>query len=420
MRRAGALLFLLLGGAMGPAAADEPLAPRKRVRPEAWVEEPRFHAGAPERIVITAARVDVVARPAAGAQAVGMARRGESFDVIRASRDDQWLLIEVGAGEVGWIPTGAARAVAPRGRPQPREPEPPPAPAAAQLPVDVPILQDPPAKGRRRRRSEAPPVEPPLAPPVGEAAPPEPATAAASSPHGPFAGLRLGAALIGQRFTSNAAAPLANYEAAAWGFAVDVDLGYRYLIAGRVYLGLDGSYRFAGATGYKVTTSGGSFVLGLQQHDAAAAATVGVRFAVAGGLTLSLLIGGRMILELIDQQAKAPLPSGRYLAFAPGLRLDVDRLVGGLGARLEAQLFAPGQLTQTTGLGDGGSDGLLGGSAQGLVRYLFGRGVGLEAGVRWSYVAVHLKGPAERSPGVERADRTNTAITVGGGLSWVY
>src|SRR4051812_10203425 len=86
-----------------PPPGDTNPAPRK-VRPESWVEESRYHDGAgPERVQVTAARADLLARPNQGSQVVGTARRNEILPVVRLSRDERWYLVELGGGETAWI-----------------------------------------------------------------------------------------------------------------------------------------------------------------------------------------------------------------------------------------------------------------------------------------------------------------------------
>jgi uncharacterized protein YgiM (DUF1202 family) len=94
------------------AGAEEPLATKRPVRPEAWVEQSRYHDGmGPERVQVTASRTDLIARPTDNAQVVGMSRRGESLNVVRVSRDNRWYLVELGGGEVAWISSQAVRAI---------------------------------------------------------------------------------------------------------------------------------------------------------------------------------------------------------------------------------------------------------------------------------------------------------------------
>ena len=58
------------------------------------------------------------------------------------------------------------------------------------------------------------------------------------------------------------------------------------------------------------------------ENDEVTAAETGAD--LLGGVTVSLHAGLRMLLELIDQNAKAPLPSDRVIGLSLGLRLEVE------------------------------------------------------------------------------------------------
>jgi hypothetical protein len=427
-------------GAARVVEEEQPLAARRAVRPEAWVEQPRYHdGGAPERVKISAARVDLIARPTDGAQVVGFVRRGEVLGVIRASRDGRWYLVEQGAGEVAWV---AAAQVKPLGgipvrlgdenavaaAPQTPISDPPVAPVIEETPPPAPVvvatpaieeeLPPPPVEKPSKKRKHAAVVaaDPPPAPAAsmdGESA------SAPTSVDGELVAVmapaqqsylwgsaRVGVGLVGQRFTSNASGYLTNYETSADAMALDLELGYHRAIGKRVFIGLDGAYRFAGATGIKVAAPDGGIVLGLQVHDLDAGATLGAHFAVLGGLDASLHLGARILVELLDQNAKALLPSDRYTFFAVGGRLEAPALWRGLGARIDAQLLAPGSIAQTGGVGEGQSDGALGVAVGATAGYSVGHGVTVEAGYRYALMTAHLDGASERNKAITAGDRS--------------
>ena len=399
------------------------------MRPEAWVEDSRYHDGAaPARVLVVAARANLIARPNAGGHVIGTARRGETLNVVRASRDDRWFLVELGGAEVAWIAAAAVKpqkGSAPVGE-SPTAPPPIADPIASPTAPRIAPFDEPAARPvRKRRRSEPAPVEePPIEPPIltstsdsmaaGEAAIP------VFTPSRLSLSARAGVALLGERFTSNALGYLTNYEASATAFAVAVEAGFRLPIGRLVLLGLDGAYRFAGATGFRVAAPGGDLVLGIERHDIDAGGTIGLRADLLGGMIVSLRAGVRLLLELIDQRSKAPLPSDRIAAMQVGLRLDLPSLLPCFGVRIDGALIAFGSIAETGGLGEGQGAGTLGGTVGVEFGYRFGNGVGIDAGYRFTEVATDLSGPAERDPAITQARRSSTASLLTAGLSFAY
>jgi hypothetical protein len=121
-----------------------------------------------------------------------------------------------------------------------------------------------------------------------------------------------------------------------------------------------------------------------------------------------------MLLELIDQNAKAPLPSDRVLGLDAGLRLCAPSLWRSLGVRLDASVLV-GTLAETGGLGEGQPDGTLGFSASGMVGWHLSRAMSVEAAYRFTTVATHMKGAAERNAAITDANRSSTMqlVTIG-------
>lgn len=436
MRLAFALLLVATPALARPGDAPaeradgeegKPAAARRKVRPEAWVEDSRYHDGAgPVRVQVVASRADLIARPNAGGQVVGTARRGEALRVVRMSRDEQWYLIELGGAEVAWIAAASVKPVAghapagesPTAPPALTDPEPPP-PTVRVAPIDEPASK---STRRRRREAAAPRVEPPTVAPriIGDdqepPAPPPPEFV----PSRFFAQARAGIALFGERFTSNAAGYLTNYQASATAFALAIEVGFRFPIGRYVLLGLDGDYRYAGASGFHVAAPGGDLVLAIQNHDLDAAAALGLRFDALGGVVVSLRVGARLLIELIDQNPKAALPSDRIAAMQVGLRLELPSLYAGLGVRLDGALIAPGSIGETGGLGEGQGAGTIGGTVGVELGYRFGSGVGLVAGYRYTAVSTELAGPSERLPAITQAERSSTTSMISAGLSYAY
>jgi opacity protein-like surface antigen len=437
------------------------------VRPEAWVEQSRYHDGmGPERVQVTASRTDLIARPTDNAQVVGMSRRGESLNVVRVSRDNRWYLVELGGGEVAWISSQAVRAigvppnttrdvivrppdapppravaVAPtapsvarapfREEPPPPREEPPPPREEPPPPRVAAIDEEPPPSPKEKKRKskkermavaqiELPPSESaraasdPGEPPSGEVEKEVPPAAHG----GVWAAARGGMAFLGQRFTSNSTGYLTNYETSSSGLDVDLELGYRYALGRWVYLGIDGDYRFAGITGFAVKAPGATVVLGEQVHDIDAGATAGAHFDVLGGLTVSLHLGLRMMLELVGQDAKAPLPSDRMTTMATAIRLEAPKIFAGLGARIDAEIMAPGSIAQTVGLGDGDAQGVFGWSLDGELFYKVWKGVAIDATYRFSTIGAHFEGAASARTKATSADRSTTVQAVAIGVSW--
>jgi hypothetical protein len=169
---------------------------------------------------------------------------------------------------------------------------------------------------------------------------------------GVLAAVRGGVAILGQRVISDGAARLASYTFETTAAAVGVTLGFERRVGRRLVLGLDGNYAYAGGSGVRYQAPDGSTgILAVQQHNADAGGSLGVRFHALGGASLRARVGAVVVIDIVDLAAGAPpLPSDRVIGMHAGLLLDVPRLLSlgtrALGVRLGLAAIAPAQITQ--------------------------------------------------------------------------
>jgi uncharacterized protein YgiM (DUF1202 family)/opacity protein-like surface antigen len=465
------------------AAPRKSLAPKKGVRPEAWVSSSRYHDGENNKLTVSATKAELFGRPASGGTVVGVVRRGDVVDLVRRSSDRRWILVDIGGGEVAWIDARNVRAGAFRAPAADDAPPPPPArsqrAAVPEREVEREVEREPqpeeaappPAPKRSKRvervvqREPEPEPEPP--PPREEKrvsrgddeAPPLlvekrskknkrlmasrddsgvraaarrhdeqlVATGATKGPGNNFFGIgvRAGVAIIDQRFTSNGTGALTNYQAATDALGVQVGAGYTRAIGRYFRIGLDGSYAFAGAAAVRYhATDGSQIVLGVQNHDIEFGAQLGLHFDVIGGLDLRARLGGMVGLNLIQGSSKAPLPSDRVLGMTWGLAIAAPNLVTLAGRPFGAHLFglgvAPASRAQTIGLEDGAQSTTIGAELGGGLHYGLYKGLSLEAAYGYTFMLTHYAGPSRRNVTVTQADRGSAQHLITLGLSYNY
>jgi SH3-like domain-containing protein len=461
-----------------------PLAKRRGVRAEAWVSNSRYHDGENNKLTVLSTKAELYGRPAMGGTVVGVMRRGDVVDLVRRSGDRQWCLVDIGGGEVAWIDSRHVRAGAFRAPPSDEEQRPRPqeddeAPPRRRREVQVaerepePVREveeeeppPPPVERKRSKRARSEPPPPPEEkvasrddeePPLDEAprakkdkklkgkkllasrgdddvrmaARQDPEMSLAATPAGSqgnnFLGIgaRAGIAIISQRFTSNGTGALTNYDLGTNAFGVQVGADYVRALGRYARLGLDASYAFAGGGGVRYHSPDGSqIVLALQEHDVNFGAQVGMHFGVIGGLELRARIGGEIIMNLIQGNAKAPLPSDRVMGMTIGLALAAPNLLTlanrPFGAHLFGWALVPAQRAQTIGLEEGEKSSTIGASLGGGFLYGLYKGLGLEANYQYGLVLTHYSGQARRNTSITSADRGNATHLIAVGLAYNY
>jgi hypothetical protein len=469
----------------GPGGSA-PLAKRRPVRAETWVSKSRYHDGGDQKVTVTAPRAELFGRPQVGGAVVGLLRRGEVVSMVRRSGDGRWLLVDIGGGDVAWLDAKATRpgaiktagpelvderveVVAPRGKlaatpasidrepgPEPRKavapppeapaPLPPPPPVAKPRPVSAkpprpspspdgarkgePLSLDDDAAWDRKRRKQKPIQVASRGDLAGLAAQNDVAvTVAKSAPASPssansFAlGAEGGVAVLGQHFSSNGIGALTNYAGGTTAFAVGVNGSYARAVGSRYHVGVDAAYSFAGAAGVRYRTADGSNpVLGMQTHLVDGVVTAGARFGVLGGLDVSLHLGIGVVVNLVDMNPSALVPSDRIIgmtlavsASAPELFTIAGRPVG-LG--VYAGALAPADRAQTVNLEDGTTSSTVGGKVGALARIKVWRGLAVEGGWSWGFVFTHYTGQAHRNPSISVADRASDQHLITLGLNY--
>jgi hypothetical protein len=241
-----------------------------------------------------------------------------------------------------------------------------------------------------------------------------------------------GIAILDQRFTSNSSANLSNYQASTGAFGAQVGLGMWGALGKYFLLGADASYIFAGAGGVKTVVNGTTYVLGEQRHTADVAVAAGVHFAVLGGLSLRLRIGGQIIANLIAYDQHAPLPSDRILGLAVGIDLAAPALFRikrwPFGAELYGGGLVPATRAQTAGLEDGKNSSTYGVYFGGSLIFQVMRPnlehyqgtLAIVASYRYQFEATHYTGLANRINTVTIADRGSDQHLISAGLNFYY
>jgi uncharacterized protein YgiM (DUF1202 family) len=458
--------------------ARKPLAKKKGVRAEAWVSSSRYHDEENNKLTVQATKAELFGRPASGGTVIGVVRRGDVVDLVRRSGDRKWCLVDIGGGEVAWIDSKHGRAGAFRAPPADSEREaeelPPPRKAKREVVVErepeeeeeelPPPTPPPPTKKGKKQKvvvEEPPPApeekvaskgddeEPPLEEPKGKKGKKKKllasrdddgvrmaarekneatlvATPAESQGKNFFGiGVRAGVAIISQRFTSNGTGALTNYDAGTTAAAVHVGAAYIRALGKWVRLGLDGSYAFAGGSGVRYRTADDSqIILGMQTHTIDFGAQLGLHFNAIGGIDLRARIGGEIAMNLIQGNAKAPLPSDRIMGMTIGLGLSAPNLLTlanrPFGAHLFGWALVPAQRAQTIGLEEGTKSSTIGATFGGGLSYGLYKGLGLEANYSYGFVLTKYTGPAKRNTSITAADRGNAAHLITLGLAYNY
>lgn len=247
-------------------------------------------------------------------------------------------------------------------------------------------------------------------------------------------GVRAGIAILSQRFTSNGTGALTNYQSSTNAFGAQVGIGVWGTLGRYLVLGVDGSYQFAGAAAlrYIDPSSGSAINLGVQSHTIDAGLSAGVHFAVVGGLTLRLRLGGEMILNLVQPDVRAKLPSDRILGMTIGLGLSAPALftIGGrpFGAQVFGGGLVPAQRAQTVGLEDGAQSTTYGAFFGGGLSFVlmqpnlekYKGQLALEAAYSYQFAATHYTGLSRRNNTITVADRGSAQHLIALGLGFYY
>jgi hypothetical protein len=395
----------------------KPLAKRRSVRPEAWVSKSRYHDGEDTRLTVSAPQAEIYGRPSATGSVMGVLRRGEQVQLIKASADKKWLNVDIGGGETAWIeaksvkPGGTSTAAVPEEAPATDTPATPQQTRLAKQETPSSAEEAPPPARTRSARDTEEEVPPGLAPAGkqrrgAEALPSDveedakakkrrrlakmasgeenaeqvsaaPWSSAPSAEQAvvkdvwrvrgrvyltPYA--RGGIAVLDQRFTSNGQGNLTNFQGSTAAFGAQVGMGL-WGTAGTYFLyGVDANYAFAGGSSFRYAPASGgqAAVLATQAHTIDGSLSAGVHFGVAGGLSLRLRIGGQLILNIIDPAAR--LPSDRIAGLTIGLALAAPALFEINGHAIGVSAFggalAPAQRAQSPGLEEGTSSSTFG------------------------------------------------------------
>ena len=166
--------------------------------------------------------------------------------------------------------------------------------------------------------------------------------------------------------------------------------------------------------------AGRTATVAIRSHDLEAAAALGYRAPSLRGLALSLRVGGRLLLNLIDKSYLLALPSERVLALTLGVGLDVPHIVGGLGLSLAVSWLPIGNRAETPHLGEGDDAGTSGVVASITAAYAIARGFGVAFEARYLRVATHFDGTAERDPTITTAGRSTSLAGLSLSLRYDY
>lgn len=246
--------------------------------------------------------------------------------------------------------------------------------------------------------------------------------------------VRAGVAILSQRFTSNGTGALSNYEASTNAMGVQLGLGIYGTIGKYLLLGADASYTFAGAASlrYIQPTDGSVVNLGIQAHTIDGGVSAGVHFGVLGGLALRLRLGGQMVLNLVQPDVRAKVPSDRIVGMTIGLGVTAPTLFRlgrlPLGAWAYAGGLVPAQRAQTVGLEDGAQSSTFGAFFGGGLSLTVMRPnlesykgqLAIDLGYGYEFVATHYTGLSRRNNTITLADRGSAQHLLSLGVSVFY
>jgi hypothetical protein len=246
--------------------------------------------------------------------------------------------------------------------------------------------------------------------------------------------VRAGIGILSQRFTSNGTGALSNYESSTNAFGAQVGLGVWGALGKYFLLGGDASYMFLGAAALRyINPADGSAVnLPVQSHTIDGGLSAGVHFAVVGGLNLRLRLGGQMILDLVQPDVRAKLPSDRIVGMTIGLGIGAPALFTIAGRPFGVQIFGgglvPAQRAQTVGLEDGAQSSTFGAFFGGGLSFTvmqpsmekYKGQLAIEANYFYEFVATHYTGLARRNNTITVADRGSAQHLISLGLGFYY
>ncbi len=247
-------------------------------------------------------------------------------------------------------------------------------------------------------------------------------------------GVRAGIAILSQRFTSNGTGALSNYESSTNAFGAQIGLGVYGTLGKYILLGADASYLFIGGASlrYIQPTDGTAVTLGVQAHDIDGGVSAGVHFGVLGGLSVRLRLGGQMMLNLIQPDVRAKLPSDRVVGMTIGLGLAAPALFTIAGRPLGLSIYGgglvPAQRAQTVGLEDGAQSTTFGAFFGGALTFTvmqpnleaYRGQLALEASYAYEIAATHYTGLARRNNTITVADRGSAQHLIALGLGFYY
>jgi hypothetical protein len=237
-----------------------------------------------------------------------------------------------------------------------------------------------------------------------------------------------------QKFSSTGTGALTNYETSTGAFGAQVALGL-WGTAGRFLLfGGDASYTFAGGAQLKYTPMQGAqpVLLSIQSHTGDAGVTGAVHFNVLGGLTLRLRIGAHLVLNAIQQDVRAKLPSDLIIGLSLGTGITVPALFyineRPVGVSAFTAGLLPAERQQTPGLEDGAQSSTWGALVAGALSFAllspsYARSHGqlaLEFDYGYEFATTHYTGPAKRNTSINGADRGSAQHLITAGLTYYY
>jgi SH3-like domain-containing protein len=253
-------------------------------------------------------------------------------------------------------------------------------------------------------------------------------TRKARGPHGNNYGwvtVRPNVSIMQTRFTSNVqVGDLVNYESQTTGAGVALGGGYLRQIGKHFLIGFDlhGLMALGGGLRYR-SNALGEVVLATQSYTFGGAINVGAHFEKAGGINLRFRLGYAGQLNLIEPNAKLPLPSEFLSGLAIGVGLDMPAIAWladrpfGLYVGINALPVAVRM--QTLGLQEGGAQQSFGvniaaGFSYGLLARSWGS-LGLTLGYQWWLATTQFEGqatdptgkPVGRNLNITQASRGN-------------
>ncbi len=292
----------------------------------------------------------ILQEPAAKARPVAIAREGMPLKVVQRTPDGSWLLVE---GETpqdrGWVSATVVRESDPTD----------PATRGIQVALDAGV----------------------------------------------------GLVTMSQAFASRSTQFLGNFELKSAAATVNVGSTARYKFVGGTEIGADFGYRFMAATpGIRVVNANNENEdLSVMAHVLDAGARIGTRGKGANAPAVYGRLGYHIEATKIDQSASAKLPSDTVKGPTIGGGIDVPGLTEHLGFQSEFNLLYPASREQTAGLREGTKDstyGVLGGAR---MNYRVNPRWTVSGNYQFNYIKTEFQGTNERIPGIDRAERSNTA-----------